>query len=104
MALGKCESCELPKILAKLETLRIAAEMASANAQAGDVVLANNPYLKDKNQALRELQENQQEYTRDLLMNGEVFAFQLKNVNTVRNFYKLKVLNLFLLFFMSQKF
>lgn len=62
MALGRCELCKLPGIVADLQSLRVTAEIASANATASEAVTENNPYLKAKNEALTALGEKQKEY------------------------------------------
>ena len=62
MALGKCESCELPKIVARMQALRDTADMASANVELCDVVTTDNPYLKERDEALKELEEKRREF------------------------------------------
>lgn len=56
--MNNCEKCPLPKIVSDLNQIRIIAEIAASNADAGDVISDANPYLNIKKEALIKL-ENQ---------------------------------------------
>jgi hypothetical protein len=59
---GNCEKCELPKIVARMGSLRRTAEAASANVKASDSPTQAKPYQEEATTALEGLEDAQRKF------------------------------------------